>query len=81
MCTGCLLGTQSTSRYLTFKAIHDLASGYSRSNNELLLAPLKVKTRKTLGDRSFAAAPAIWNKLSIEVRAEDNFILTVLSHL
>ena len=40
---------------------------------ELLLQPPRVKTLKTLGDRSFvAAAPALWNKLPRAVRHSQN---------
>ena len=72
---------------ITFKAIHGLAPAYLielitlrtqctynlRSTNELLLQPPRVKTLKTLGDRSFvAAAPALWNKLPRAVRHSQN---------
>ena len=44
-----------------------------RSTNELLLQPPRIKTLKTLGDRSFeAAAPALWNKLPRAVRHSQN---------
>ena len=69
--------------FLTFKAIHGLASKYIcdlisvkpkskyslRSNNELLLKPPAGKTLITLGDRAFAAAaPKLWNLLPRELR-------------
>ena len=72
---------------ITFKAIQGLAPAYLtelitlrtqctynlRSTNELLLQPPRVKTLKTLGDRSFvAAAPALWNKLPRAVRYSQN---------
>ena len=35
-----------------------------------LLEPSRVKTKKTLGDKSFqVAAPGLWNKLPSEIRA------------
>ena len=41
-----------------------------RSCKELLLEPSMVKTKKTLGDKSFqVAAPGLWNKLPSEIRA------------
>ena len=50
-------------------------SGYTlRSSSELLLMPPRVRTKKTMGDRAFvAAAPAVWNKLPSNIRAENNF--------
>ena len=69
---------------LTFKAIYGVAPSYIcnlikireqtrfnlRSCKELLLEPSRVKTKKTLGDKSFqAAAPGLWNKLPSEIRA------------
>ena len=70
---------------LTFKAIYGVAPSYicnlikireqtrfnPRSCKELLLEPSRVKTKKTLGDKSFqvAAAPGLWNKLPSEIRA------------
>ena len=68
---------------ITYKAVHGLApeyitdiitvkpkSHYSlRSNSELLLQKPRLKTLKTLGDRSFAlAAPTLWNGLPVEIR-------------
>ena len=70
---------------ITFKAIHGLVpyyiqnlievkekSSYNlRSNDELLLAPPKFKSKKTLGDRAFQkAATTLWNKLSSVLRME-----------
>ena len=51
-------------------------SHYSlRSNTGLLLQPLNVITKKTLGDRTFsAAAPRLWNRLPQDLRNEDNFV-------
>ena len=61
---------------LTFKAIYGVAPSYIcnlikireqtrfnlRSCKELLLEPSRVKTKKTLGDKSFqVAAPGLWN--------------------
>ena len=45
-------------------------SHYSlRSNSELLLQKPRLKTLKTLGNRSFAlAAPTLWNGLPVEIR-------------
>ena len=41
-----------------------------RSCKELLLERSRVKTKKTLGDKSFqVAAPGLWNKLPSEIRA------------
>ena len=41
-----------------------------RSCKELLLEPLMVKTKNTLGDRLFqVAAPGLWNGLPSEIRA------------
>ena len=74
---------------ITFKAIHGLAPDYIsnlikikershyslRSNTGLLLQPLNVITKKTLGDRTFsAAAPRLWNILPEDLRHEDNFV-------
>ena len=62
---------------LTFKAIYGVAPSYIcnlikireqtrfnlRPRKELLLEPSKVKTKKTLGDKSsHVAAPRLWNK-------------------
>ena len=70
---------------ITSKAIHGLVpyyiqsfievkeeSSYNlRSNDELLLAPPKFKSEKTLGDRAFqVAAPTLWNKLPSALRME-----------
>ena len=70
---------------ITSKAIHGLVpcyiqsfievkeeSSYNlRSNDELLLAPTKFKSEKTLGDRaSQVAAPTLWNKLPSALRME-----------
>ena len=75
---------------LTFKAIYQLAPSYIcnlvrlkekckyqlRSSEELLLQLPMVKTKKTLGDRSFQiAAPAPWNSLPASVRDIDNFLV------
>ena len=41
-----------------------------RSCNELLSETPLVKTKKTLGDKSFqVAAPSLWNTLASEIRA------------
>ena len=41
----------------------------SRSSSEVLLQPPRIKTLRTLGDRSFTvAAPALWNNLPNAVR-------------
>ena len=63
---------------ITYKAIHGLAPAYLselitlktvsryslRSSDEVLLQPPRIKTLRTLGDRSFTvAAPALWNNL------------------
>ena len=70
---------------ITFKAIHGLApvsiselisirdvslSRYClRSTNSLMLNYPALKSRKTLGDRSFfVAAPKLWNELSSDIR-------------
>ena len=46
-----------------------------RSYSGLLLQPITLKTKKTLGDRSFSvAATKLWNSLPIDIRQEDNFI-------
>ena len=73
---------------ITFKAIHRLAPDYIsnlikvkehsryalRSNSELLLEPPRVQTKKTLRDRAFmTAGPALWNKLPLFIRAENDF--------
>ena len=73
----------------TFKAIHGMAPEYIcsmikikqggrynlRSNTEILLQPHVRLTKKTLGDRAFvSAAHNFWNKLSIGIRRQDNFI-------
>ena len=72
---------------ITFKAIHGLVpyflqslikvkekSPYTpRSNDELLLAPLTLKYKKTLGDRAFqVAVPTLCNKLPSALRMEKN---------
>ena len=47
-----------------------------RSNTEILLQPPVILTKKTLGDRTFvSAAPNLWNKLPIEIRRQENFII------
>ena len=53
-------------------------STYSlRSNNELLLAYPRARTKSTLGDRTFCtAAPKLWNSLPQSLRkitSEDSF--------
>ena len=68
---------------ITYKSIHGLAPEYLseliklktsgryhlRSCDKLLLDCPRIKTRVTLGDRSFAiAAPTLWNSLPMEVR-------------
>ena len=68
---------------ITYKAIHGLAPAYLselitlktvsryslRSSGEVLLQPPRIKTLRTLGDRSFTvAAPALWNNLPNAVR-------------
>ena len=68
---------------ITYKAIHGLAPAYLselitlktvsryslRSSGEVLLQPPRIKTLRTLGDRSFTvAAPALWNSLPNAVR-------------
>ena len=67
---------------LTFNAIHGLSTPYIselipvktkstydlRSNNSTLLLPSIQKMLPTLGARSFAAAPALWNKLPVDIR-------------
>ena len=73
---------------ITFKAIHNLAPEYLRdlinvrqcsrynlrSNNGIVLHDPSAKFKRTLGDRSFAAAaPKIWNNLPDYIRKEDNF--------
>ena len=73
---------------ITFKALQGNASRYIielislkhqsnynlRSNNERLLSPPKEITKKTTGDRAFAAAaPAVWNALPANLRAENRF--------
>ena len=72
-----------------FKAIHGMAPEYIcsmikikqggrynlRSNTEILLQPHVRLTKKTLGDKAFvSAAHNFWNKLSIGIRRQDNFI-------
>ena len=72
---------------IIFKSIHGLSPVYIsnlismkpqsnyclRSNNELLLAPNVIKTKKTLGDRAFAAAaPKLFNGLPREIRSTTN---------
>ena len=68
---------------LTFKALHGLAPQYLQSlisvktscynlrgSNTLLLAMPSVKSKATLGDRTFAiAAPSLWNSLPSELRS------------
>ena len=73
---------------LVFKAISGLAPIYIsnlvnilcprkyllRRNNEILLEPYNGKTKKTLGDRTFAvAAPRLFNSLPREIRHETCF--------
>ena len=73
---------------LVFKAINGLAPIYIsnlvnilcpskyllRRNNEILLEPYNGKTKKTLGDRTFAvAAPRLFNSLPREIRHETCF--------
>ena len=68
---------------ITFKAIHGLAPEYIidligikralryslRSNNELLLELPRERTKRTLEDRAFCAAPPeLWNSLPIKIR-------------
>ena len=68
---------------ITYNAIHGLAPAYLselitlktvsryslRSSGEVLLQPPRIKTLRTLGDRSFTvAAPALWNNLPNAVR-------------
>ena len=68
---------------ITYKAIHGLAPAYLselitlktvsryslRSSSAVLLQPPRIKTLRTLGDRSFTvAAPALWNNLPNAVR-------------
>ena len=44
-----------------------------RSTKELLLMAPTGKTKKTLGDRAYAAAaPAVWNKLPSYIRSEQS---------
>ena len=52
-------------KYISDLIIIKAESSYSlRSNNELLLAHPRVRTKTTLGDRAFsAAAPKLWNSL------------------
>ena len=68
---------------LTFKALHGLAPQYLQSlisiktscynlrgSNTLLLAMPSVKSKATLGDRTFAvAAPSLWNSLPSKLRS------------
>ena len=69
---------------ITFKVIHGLAPNYLselltcktkcnynlRSTSEILLQQPRIKTLRTLGDRSFTvAAPALWNNLSNGIRS------------
>ena len=73
---------------ITFKAIHNLAPEYLknlinvrqclrynlRSNNGIVLHDPSAKFKRTLGNRSFAAAaPKIWNNLPEYIRNEGNF--------
>lgn len=73
---------------LTFKVLHGISPNYLkelitikerskynlRSNNGLLLEMPSIKTKKTLGDRSFTvAAPTLWNNLPLALRNETNF--------
>ena len=70
---------------LTFKILHgpspDLVttkkenSRYNlRSNKGLLLEIQSIKSKKTLGDRSFKmAAPSVWNNLPYNLQNETNF--------
>ena len=75
---------------LTFKAIYGPAPEYIadlisirnkssyhlRSNSRLLLKSPSTRLRKTLGDRAFSsAAPTLWNKLSLDIRKEHNFVI------
>ena len=68
---------------ITYNAIHGLAPAYLtelitlktvsryslRSSGEVLLQLPRIKTLRTLGDRSFTvAAPALWNNLPNAVR-------------
>ena len=67
---------------VTFKVIHGLAPEYLgerltrknkcnynfRSTSEILLQQPRMKTLRTLGDRSFAvAAPVLWNNLQMQL--------------
>jgi hypothetical protein len=82
-----------------FKAIHDLAPSYIkdfinvkskssfnlRSNNGTLLEPPAGRMLTTLGARSFhAAAPHLWNSLSLGIRSLtsiDLFKKSIKTHL
>ena len=72
---------------ITYKAIHGLAPDYLtelisiktptrynlRTSNELLLQRPIIKTKVTLGDRSFQlAAPFLWNGLPAQIRHADS---------
>ena len=69
---------------ITFKVIHGVAREYLgelltyknkcnynlRSTSEILLQQHRIKTLRTLGDRSFAvAAPKLWNNLPNAIRS------------
>ena len=72
---------------LTFKCLHNSAPSYLRdlikvrpkskyelrSNEAVLLKPLKSKTSVTLGGRAFqSAAPVLWNNLPLALRKIDS---------
>ena len=60
----------STGAYLSELITLKTVSRYSlRSSGEVLLQPPRIKTLRTLGDRSFTvAAPALWDNLPNAVR-------------
>ena len=77
----------------TFKAIHGIAPLYTqdlvllksqgaynlRSTRGILLASPSIRTKVTLGDRSFqVAAPKLWNSLPHEIRANIIIIIIII---
>lgn len=71
---------------VTFKILHGVALSYlkdvfsvlpdshyqlRRNNNGILLERLRLRTKKTMGDRAFSiAAPFLWNSLPLPIRQE-----------
>ena len=82
---------------LTFRAVNGIAPPYLREllvpycpprnlrSTELALLTIPQTNLKTFGDRAFAAAaPKLWNKLSLEIREIvklDSFKTSIKTHL